>query len=149
MAYRLTEEDAWSFVEAAHTGIFTTLRRDGTPVTLPVWFVAADRVIWIAAPAATKKVKRVEHDARASFLVETGERWEDLAAVHLSGTCELVRNMAVVGDIGALLDAKYQAFRTAPGSLASETEQHYADRVFIRFRPLGKMLTWRNAGRDS
>ena len=38
MGVRLTSDEAWAFVEHAHTGIFTTLRRDGQPVALPVWF---------------------------------------------------------------------------------------------------------------
>jgi hypothetical protein len=148
VAYRLTEDEAWSFIESAHTGIFTTLRRDGVPIALPVWFAATDRQIWIAAPAATKKVRRLEHDPRASFLVEAGERWQDLTAVHLTGSCELVRDLAHVSAADALLGAKYRPYRTAPGSLAAETEAHYARRVFIRFLPERRMLTWRNAGQD-
>ena len=39
MSVRLSDEEAWAELAAAHTGIFTTLRRDGRPVTLPTWFV--------------------------------------------------------------------------------------------------------------
>ena len=40
MGVRLSEEEAWAELATAHTGILTTLRRDGRPVSLPVWLVA-------------------------------------------------------------------------------------------------------------
>ena len=33
MSVRLGREEAWSVLADAHTGIFTSLRRDGTPIT--------------------------------------------------------------------------------------------------------------------
>jgi Pyridoxamine 5'-phosphate oxidase len=38
-------DEAWEAVGAAHTGILTTLRRDGGPIALPVWFVVDDRTV--------------------------------------------------------------------------------------------------------
>ena len=44
---RLTPEEAWDFIEQAHTGIFGTLRSDGMPIMLPIWFVVIDRKIYV------------------------------------------------------------------------------------------------------
>ncbi len=41
---RLTDDEIWEFVAGSHTGIMTTLRRDGMPIALPVWFVCLDKV---------------------------------------------------------------------------------------------------------
>ena len=41
---------------------------------LPVWYVVDERTIVMRTPPRTKKVARVKRDARASFLVESGER---------------------------------------------------------------------------
>ncbi|MGH9137555.1 MAG: pyridoxamine 5'-phosphate oxidase family protein [Acidimicrobiales bacterium] len=43
MGVRLTDDEAWAFLENGHIGILTSLRRDGWPVSLPVWFVVLDR----------------------------------------------------------------------------------------------------------
>ena len=43
MSVRLSEDEAWSVIEGSHTGIITTLRADGSPVTLPMWFVVIER----------------------------------------------------------------------------------------------------------
>ena len=47
MGVRLSEEEAWAELGAAHTGILTTLRRDGRPVSLPVWFATVGRRIYV------------------------------------------------------------------------------------------------------
>src|SRR5579862_3085339 len=94
MSIRLTAEEAWDVLEQSHTGILTTLRADGSPITLPIWFVALDRTICFSAPSRTKKVARVRRDPRASFLVESGERWAELRAVHLSGEVAFVEDDA-------------------------------------------------------
>ncbi|QLL06041.1 pyridoxamine 5'-phosphate oxidase family protein [Mycobacterium vicinigordonae] len=142
---RLTADEAWDAIESAHTGILTTLRRDGRPVTLPVWFVVEDRTIVIMTPAGTKKIARVVNDPRASFLVESGERWVDLIGVHLSGRVEIVNGEAAIGRLDAAVNAKYAAFRPSLSGLPEKTQKYYAKNVFLRFVPEGKILTWDNA----
>src|SRR5215472_11720626 len=81
MSIRLSEEEAWAELERAHTGIFTTLQRSGWPISLPMWFAALDRHIYLRTPSQSKKLTRIKHDARGNFLVERGERWRELCAV--------------------------------------------------------------------
>jgi len=123
MGVRLSEEEAWEAIAAAHTGVLTTLRADGTPVALPVWFVALDRAIYVSTPARAKKVARVRNDPRASFLVESGERWAELRAVHLSGAVAVVDDRAMVDAVAAALDVKYAAFRTASAAMPCGTRR--------------------------
>lgn len=148
MSIRLTADEAWDVVERAHTGILTTLRRDGSPVTLPIWFVALDRTICFSAPSRTKKVARIRHDPRASFLVESGTRWAELCAVHLSGQVNLVDDDADRARIDQALDAKYAAFRTARGNMPDATRQYYTGRTFFRLVPGPRVLTWDNSRID-
>ena len=42
MSLRLSADEAWAFLEKGHTGILTSLRRDGWPISLPVWYVALE-----------------------------------------------------------------------------------------------------------
>jgi PPOX class probable F420-dependent enzyme len=144
MGVRLSEDEAWAVLTAAHTGVFTTLRRDGMPIALPVWFVARDRTICLAAPSRTKKVARVRHDPRGSFLVESGPRWAELQAVHLTGTVEVVDDPDEMARIDAALDDKYAAFRSARGSMPERTQQHYAGRTFLRLVPEALIVSWDN-----
>jgi PPOX class probable F420-dependent enzyme len=142
---RLTEEEAWQEIASAHTGILTTLRRDGMPIALPVWFVAEGRTVELMTPARTKKIARVRHDPRASFLVESGERWADLRAVHVTGRVEIVTDDAATQRIEEAVNAKYAAFRPALAGLPASTQAYYAKQVYLRFVPAGKILTWDNS----
>jgi PPOX class probable F420-dependent enzyme len=145
MTIRLTSDEAWEAVDAAHTGILTTLRRNGMPIALPVWFVVDDRTVAMMTPAGTKKIARVRHDPRASFLVESGERWVELRAVHLTGRVEIVGDVTAKSRIEAAVNDKYAAFRPPVASLPAATQAYYASQVFLRFVPDGRILTWDNA----
>ena len=145
MTIRLTVDEAWEAVGAAHTGILTTLRRDGMPIALPVWFVVDDRTVAMMTPGGTKKIARIRHDPRASFLVESGQRWVELRAVHLTGRVEIVHDATTISRIEAAVNDKYAAFRPAVANLPAATESYYAKQVFLRFVPDGKILTWDNA----
>ena len=145
MSIRLTADEAWDVLEHAHTGILTTLKADGWPIALPIWFVALDRTICFSAPSHTRKVARIRHDPRASFLVESGQRWAELCAVHLSGHVEPVDDDPGKARIAAAIDEKYAAFRTAPADLPDSARERYADFAFFRFVPGPRLLTWDNS----
>jgi PPOX class probable F420-dependent enzyme len=144
MSVRLSPDEAWAFVERSHTGIFTTLRRDGMPIALPVWFVVVDRTICLSAPSRTKKLARLRHDPRASFLVEVGDRWAELEAVHFTGRVEFVEDEAEVDRIGAAIQAKYAPFQSDHSTMPEATQRHYAGRTFLRLVPDERFLSWDN-----
>ena len=53
----------------------TTLRRDGSPHTTPVWFLLIDGTFWIASSTVNVKVENVLRDARVSLALDgTGAR---------------------------------------------------------------------------
>jgi PPOX class probable F420-dependent enzyme len=145
MSIRLTVDEAWEAVESAHTGILTTLRRDGMPIALPVWFAVEDHTVVVMTPAGTKKLARVRHDPRASFLVESGEQYVDLRGVHLTGRVEVVEDATAMSRIEAAVNAKYAAFRPPAGRLPAAAQAYYAKQAFLRFVPDDRMVTWDNA----
>ena len=141
---RMTEDEAWAFVEAAHTGIFTTLRRDGVPIALPIWFATLDRRIYVATRG--KKVKRVAHDSRCSFLVEAGERWAELQAVHLTGQAAVIDpDEALMARFGQQIKQKYSAYRTTSKAMPKATSDHYATvGAMIEIVPDERIVSWDN-----
>ena len=138
---RLSKEERWEVLAAAHIGILTTLRADGTPIALPMWFVAMDERIYVMTPAFTKKVSRVRHNPRVSFLVESGVRWVDLQAVHLTGTARVVDDDDVHARVRAELDRKYAEFRT--DGIGRDADG--IDFAVIEITPDDRMLTWDNS----
>lgn len=148
VSVRMTRDEAWAELARAHTGIFTSLRRDGVPISLPVWFVVLDERIYVGGPATSKKVARVRHDHRVAFLVESGERWRDLRAVHLTGRGRIVEDAesSLLERVSALSDDKYAAFRTPRDDMPDATRQHYAvAHATIEIAPDDRVLSWDNA----
>jgi len=142
---RLSADEAWQRIEQSHTGILTTLRADGCPIALPVWFVALDRTVYVSTPPTSKKVARARRDPRASFLVESGELWRELSAVHLTGRLTEVSDDVLRGRVRAELDAKYAPFRVARDQLPTRTRTAYQQFTVLCFSPDNRILSWDNA----
>lgn len=143
---RMTEAEIWEFVGDAPTGIVTTLRRDGVPVALPVWFASLDRVIYMQTRG--KKLQRIAHDQRASFLVETGHRWVDLKAVHFTGVAEIIElEPDLLARFGKEMKRKYDALRAQGTDMPPSTSSYYANvhSAAVRFTPDPRILHWDNA----
>lgn len=146
MGIRLSHEEAWQVLAAAHTGILTTLKADGTPIALPVWFVALDERVYVGTPVHTKKVARVKRDPRVSFLVESGERWVDLVGVHLTGRARVVTEPNLIARVEEALTAKYEAYRVPRTDLPDATRRFYdVETVVLEITPDERVLTWDNS----
>ena len=145
MSVRLNSEEAWQFVTEAHTGIFITLRADGVPIATPMWFAVLDRQIYVQTPVRSKKVTRLRRDPRVSFLVEAGERWAELRAVHLTGRADLVEDQETLDRVSTEMDRKYARFRTARTAMPAATQRHYETAfALIRVVPDAHVISWDN-----
>jgi hypothetical protein len=144
---RMSADEIWDFVTNGHTGVFVTLRGNGVPVAMPVWFAVVDRVIYVNTRG--KKLARVRNDARAAFLVESGKRWAELKAVHLTGTARVLDELpqCLHRRVQAELDRKYAAFRTASAALPRQTRNAYSSSRFawVEFTPGERILNWDNS----
>lgn len=146
MSIRLSRAEAWEMLAEAHTGIFTSLRADGAPITWPVWFVAMDERIYIDAVARTKKVARIRRDPRVSFLVESGTRWRELCSVQLTGRATVLEDPAVEARARTLLRAKYAGFAGDRPAMPAATRAHYAaEHLMIEVVPDERILSFDNA----
>jgi nitroimidazol reductase NimA-like FMN-containing flavoprotein (pyridoxamine 5'-phosphate oxidase superfamily) len=143
MGVRLSEDEAWEMLANSHTGTITTLRRDGWPVSLPMWFVALDRKIYMRTLAASKKALRIKRDQRACFMVESGKAWKDLAAVVVPVRASLIEaNAEEAKRALAALGTKYAGWGVQRGDSAGSGRQH--DHLEQRQDPAQeRLIVWR------
>ncbi|GAB3760735.1 PPOX class probable F420-dependent enzyme [Nocardioides ginsengisegetis] len=141
---RLSPDQVWQKLNDAHTGIVTTLRSNGDPITLPVWFVVDDHTLVFSSPASAKKITRVRRNPRSSFLVESGRAWQELSAVQMTGTITFVEDPDEQERLDEMLAAKYEKFRGL-ASMSERTATYYADKIFMRFTPDARVLSWDNS----
>ena len=143
---RVHDDDAWGVLERAHTGVLTSLRRDGWPISLPVWFVVLDRCVYVAGPEPTKKFARIRHDPRVSFVVESGTAWAELVGVHLTGRATFLGPGAHLDRVTAALQTKYEAFRTPRSEMPAATRARYEVAITtIEIVPDARVIAWDNA----
>ncbi|MCA9513097.1 MAG: nuclear transport factor 2 family protein [Myxococcota bacterium] len=143
---RLDDDEAWRFLEAGHTGILTSLRRDGAPIALPVWYVVEERTIYVGGPSVTRKFARMRRDPRVSFLVERGRAWRELAAVQVNGRAAFVDDAGERARLQRAIDRKYEAFRSSPAAMPDAVAERYAmERLVVGIRAEGRILSWDNA----
>ena len=142
MSVRLTPDEAWGVLERAHTGILTTLRRDGYPIALPMWFACVDH----------DDAQRPGASASASATIPGPPSWSKEVSSGLSSKrCtspvparSSISTPASGARFQAEIDRKYAAFRTASTEMPQATRNHYAGRTYLRLVPDDRILSWDN-----
>jgi nitroimidazol reductase NimA-like FMN-containing flavoprotein (pyridoxamine 5'-phosphate oxidase superfamily) len=145
MGLQLTDAERDELLSTAHTAMITTLRRDGWPVTLPVWFVWIDGQFYVGTPPLSAKMKRIRHDDRCCVLVETGEAWVDLAAVEFPARAVELEAGPEADRVAELLDQKYVDFQPPWDRVPGVVLRSYADRSYLRMEPAGPVISWDNS----
>lgn len=140
----MTPDEMRKFLVEGHTGILTTLRADGMPISMPVWYAVVDDCVYTRTRG--KKLSRIRHDSRASFLVEQGERWAELRAVHLTGTARIIEaSRELRTAIEEELTRKYARYRTDDASMPAATRAVYErSMATVQFSPDSRKLNWDN-----
>jgi PPOX class probable F420-dependent enzyme len=132
------------FIADHGTAVLTTVRGDGRPVPLPVWYVAFDGALYFQTPRRSRKVGNIERDPRVAVLIDDGERWEHLRGVLIQGKAELVTDEAVLTHVLAAF-GKLFADRTAPAeSMPSAMSARYAEKAVFRVTVPEHPVSWDN-----
>lgn len=144
MSVRLDETEIREFLAKGHTGILTSLRADGWPVSLPIWYALLDDRVYVRTPSKSRKVGRLKKDDRVSFVVESGKAWKELEAVVITGRAVLVEDEAELARVDEALAGKYAGFGT-PKAVPKATKRHYSGgSTVFRIDPVKAPLTWNN-----
>jgi PPOX class probable F420-dependent enzyme len=145
MSVRMSDGEVREFLATGHTGILATLRADGSPAVMPLWYVMVDESVFVRTLASSPKAHHVRADPRVSFLVESGRAWAELKAVVIYGDAVIETAPDVVATVDAAFAAKYQSF-LMPTTADERTRRHYAGhRLYVRIAPRRRVLTWDNS----
>lgn len=118
---------------------FTTFRRNGTPVTAPVWVVPfAEGQVAFYTSSTSGKAKRLAHSSKAVAQQSDARGKVKDGSVSVSGTATLVSGTQL-DDIRAKVVAKYGLMTKVTkvlatlGGIVKRKQQPYADRgvVFV------------------
>jgi hypothetical protein len=110
-----------------------------------MWFVTDGGDLLMRTFTKSQKVRNVVRDPRAAALVETGERYDQLRGVQLTGRVETFTDPDALLDVGAALAVKYQGMSPeAAASLREKARPLTAKFTGLRFVP-ERVASWDHA----
>ena len=69
---RMKLEDREEFLRQPLNAVIATLRRDGMPYTVPIWFLWKDGALWLTGTYSRVWCKQLQRDPRVSLCIEGG-----------------------------------------------------------------------------
>ena len=89
-AIKMSDVEMRSFLEEGRDLQVASINADGTPHLVTMWYVVRDGEIAFWTYAKSQKVVNLRRDPRLTVLVATGEVYEQLKGVSVTGRAELV-----------------------------------------------------------
>jgi PPOX class probable F420-dependent enzyme len=89
-AIKMSDAEMRSFLEEGRDLQVASINADGTPHLVTMWYVVRDGEIAFWTYAKSQKVVNLRRDPRLTVLVATGEVYEQLKGVSVTGRAELV-----------------------------------------------------------
>ncbi len=122
----LPDRDA--FLSETRLGILTTMTRDSTPISVPVWYEWDGERAQVFSDASSAKVRRLRHDSRASLLV-TNVLGEQEYWVAIDGTMAIGSEGAV--ELAERLAARYWDLSDPDRAAAEQGWRKHADALVL------------------
>jgi PPOX class probable F420-dependent enzyme len=117
-----------------------TVRPDGRPHVVPVWYWWDGTSIYIDTPPSFVKAKNLMHNPNCAIAVDVTEGGLRFKAVILEGQVELIREKRFAFDI---IDRIYTKYLGEEGVKSATPQRmiHESDHVIIKMTP-NRVLTW-------
>ena len=114
----MSREEAISFLlEGTRTGKLATVREDGRPHVVPIWFVAEDDAVVFTTWHESVKLRNLAKNSRASMVVDLEE--PPYAYVVVEGTVTLSDDLDELRSFATRIGGRY---------MGAERAEEYGDR---------------------
>ncbi|WP_416983726.1 pyridoxamine 5'-phosphate oxidase family protein [Streptomyces sp. T028] len=128
-----------AFLTTQRTCRVATVSADGAPHVSALWFLWDGSALWLYSVMRSKRWTQLNRDPRVAIVVDTGEEYESLRGVELSGTVEFVGEAPRTGELCAELDAVETLF--ARKNFGLDAMPHDGRHAWVRLRP-EKVVSW-------
>ena len=85
----MTDDEVQAFLGSHRTAQVATMNPDGMPHLVAMWYGLIDGDIVMWTYAKSQKARNLRRSSKIAFLVESGERYDELRGVSITGTAEL------------------------------------------------------------
>jgi PPOX class probable F420-dependent enzyme len=105
----MSHDEVVEFLNQQRSSTVATVGPKGQLNLVAMWYAVLDQHIWIETKRKSQKVVNLRRDPRMSFLVETGDTYDQLRGVALEGTGAIVDDPDVVWDVCVNVFERYNA----------------------------------------
>lgn len=124
-------------LEARLIAVLATLDPSGTIHAVPMWYAAGEGCVVLATGSRSRKVRNLEHDARAGLVLHDSRPGFEVCGVSIAGRAEVVRGLLA----RPLVDLVHRRYVSSDRDPPAVREFLASDDVALRFRP-ESALTW-------
>ena len=105
----MSPEEVRDFLASGRELVLVTYGPDGLPDPVPMWYVLdAEGAPVMRTYRKSQKVANVRRDPRCAALVTSGDRYDELRGVQLTGRVETFEDVDAILDVLAAVAVKYQ-----------------------------------------
>lgn len=114
----MTDEEIQSFLSSGAKVLqVATIGKTGAPHLAPMWFVLDNGKVVFRSFTKSQKIVNLQRDPRLTVLAETGDTYDTLQGVMISGRGRLVDDPAYVLELYGRLGARYPFVGDTPVAL--------------------------------
>jgi len=95
----MTHDEVVEFLHQQRSSTVATHGPNGQIHLVGMWYAVKDSTVWIETKAKAQKVVNLRRDPRMSFLVESGQTYDQLRGVAMEGTGVVIEDPDVVWDV--------------------------------------------------
>lgn len=139
----MSDDEVRTFLAEHRSAQVATVSRDGMPHLVAMWYGLIDDEIVMWTYAKSQKARNLRRSPKIACLVESGERYEDLRGVSISGIAELSDDRNYVMRVGAavLLGQRLELDPAEEPGARAILEKTGAKRVAITVKAT-RVVTW-------
>ncbi|MFF3849678.1 pyridoxamine 5'-phosphate oxidase family protein [Streptomyces sp. NPDC002328] len=135
----MTPGELDAFLTFQRTCRVATVSTDGAPHVSALWFLWDGSALWLYSVVRSKRWADLSRDPRVAIVIDSGEEYDSLRGVELSGTAEFVGEIPRTGELCAELDAVETLF--ARKNFGLDAMPHDGRHAWVRLRP-EKIVSW-------
>ncbi|MGN9821846.1 pyridoxamine 5'-phosphate oxidase family protein [Streptomyces sp. SD11] len=129
----MTPEELDEFLTTQRTCRVATVSADGAPHVSTLWFVWDGKSLWLYSITRSKRWADLRRDPRVAVVVDTGEEYDQLRGVEVSGSVEFVGEVPRTGEPCPELDAVERMF--ARKNFGLDEMPHDGRHAWMRLTP--------------
>ncbi|MEU3619343.1 pyridoxamine 5'-phosphate oxidase family protein [Streptomyces sp. NPDC006872] len=135
----MTSGELDAFLADQRTCRVATVSTDGAPHVSALWFLWDGTALWLYSVVRSKRWADLRRDPRVAIVIDTGEEYDALRGVELSGAVDFVGEAPRTGELCAELDAVETLF--ARKNFGLDAMPHDGRHAWVRLNP-AKIVSW-------